>query len=266
MIHNSEKPDIKDEFTIIRDIYLVKEWLGKGKFGMVYKAVDVTDDQFVAKSDTEYSSIKHEVRLMSYLFQHKFRQLPKIHWYGIQDGFTHLVMCYYDASLDSMTSITPKIINQCIRIMESIHNLFVLHRDIKPQNFMLRGDNVFLIDYGLATFYVDDEGEHVPNKKQATITGTPKFVSFYNHIGNTLSRRDDLISLGYLFFHMLRNKHLPWSGGSNSDAMRITTLKSWENIHKFTSDFLPLNKYMKYCYDLNYSDVPDYGFLLTLFA
>ena len=143
---------------------------------------------------------------------------------------------------------------------------------------MLRDNKLYLIDYGLATFFMDEEGEHVPNKKQDTITGTPKFVSYYNHIGFTLSRRDDLISLGYLFIYMLLNKSLPWSNNSasklvtelgesknSSNALRITKMKSWENISILTSDFSPLHEYMKYCYTLSYSDEPDYEFLLSLF-
>lgn len=283
---SSEVLDTRDitleSVIVIHDIYLVKQWLGKGKFGVVYKAVDITDEQPVAikieKADAEYSSIKHEVRMMSYLFQHKFKELPKIHWYGVQSGFTHLVMCYYEQNFDSLERISSDHIHQCIRILKSIHELFVIHRDIKPQNFMLRDNKLYLIDYGLATFFMDEEGEHVPNKKQDTITGTPKFVSYYNHIGFTLSRRDDLISLGYLFIYMLLNKSLPWSNNSasklvtelgesknSSNALRITKMKSWENISILTSDFSPLHEYMKYCYTLSYSDEPDYEFLLSLF-
>jgi casein kinase I family protein HRR25 len=91
------------------------------------------------------------------------------------------------------------------------------------------------------------------------ITGTPKFVSYYNHIGNTLSRRDDLISLGYLFFYMINKKRVPWS-------MASPEMKTWENISIFTQRFSPLHEYMKYCYNLEYADDPDYDYLSTLFC
>jgi serine/threonine protein kinase len=110
MVSSSPETVDSPEFVlVIRDIYLVKKWLGKGKFGVVYQAVDITDDQLVAikveKADAEYSSIKHEVRIMNYLFQHKFRELPKIHWYGVQSGLTYLVMCYYEQCLESLEGI-----------------------------------------------------------------------------------------------------------------------------------------------------------------
>jgi serine/threonine protein kinase len=261
---------IRESVLIIRDIYLVKKWLGKGKFGVVYQAVDITDDQLVAikveKADAEYSSIKHEVRIMNYLFQHKFRELPKIHWYGVQSGLTHLVMCYYDQCLESLEHLSVDHIRQCIRILKSIHDIFVIHRDIKPHNFMLRNNKLYLIDYGLATFFVDEEGEHVPDKKQAMITGTPKFVSYYNHIGHTLSRRDDLISLGYLFIYMVNKKRVPWSMSSGPDVLRITKMKTWENISILTQGFSPLHEYMKYCYSLEYDDDPDHDYLSALFC
>jgi len=284
--HSSEEIDAQDivlneDVAVIRDIYLVKKWLGNGKFGSVYQAVDITDDQLVAikmeKADAEYSSIKHEVRIMSYLFRHRFRQLPDVHWYGKQSGFIHMVMCYYERNLDQLDTLSHHQMRQCLQILKIIHGLFVIHRDIKPQNFMLKGDKIHLIDYGLATFYVGDDGEHVPNKKQDTITGTPKFVSYYNHVGQLPSRRDDLISLGYLFFYMLNRKFLPWSSphsdvSQKSYAIRVTQMKSWENISilsrggdKEGSDNF-LHAFMNHCYHLDYSAAPDYDYLSTLFG
>lgn len=257
---------------IIRDVYLIKKWLGNGKFGMVYLAEDMTNgEQLAIKTEainTEYSSIKHEVRMMNYLFQHGFRDLPKIHWYGIEHELTYLAMCYFDRSLENIHStfidntnphqILGKIMVQCIYILDSLHELFVIHRDIKPQNFMIKNHKIYLIDYGLATFYVDEDGEHLPNKHQESIIGTPKFLSYYNYFGNTLSRRDDLISLGYLYIYLLKGS-LPWQ--NNPD---VITLKSLENIHHI-HDYAPLKEYMNYCYRLEYDEDPDYEFLCKLF-
>jgi len=261
---------------VIRDTYLIKKWLGKGKFGVVYHAENMTNGEQVAikmeKNNTEYSSIKHEVRIMNYLFQHGFRDLPKIHWYGVEQTFTYLAMCYYERSLESIVGVEfsrlAKIMIQCISILESLHELFVIHRDIKPQNFMIKNQQLYLIDYGLATFYMDGEGEHVPNKHQETITGTPLFLSYYNYLGNTLSRRDDLISLGYMFLHLFKGS-LPWS---QQDMVTTITLKSLENITKLSYDDTSENfkkcfdSYMEMCYRLRYDEEPPYENLRQLFV
>jgi serine/threonine protein kinase len=193
-------------------------------------------------------------------------------------------MCYFDRSLEDLKSHVAvfdpislgKIMAQCIVILESLHELFVVHRDIKPQNFMIRNKQLYLIDYGLATFYVDENGEHLPNKYQEDIIGTPKFLSYNNYLGNTLSRRDDLISLGYLYMYMLFGS-LPWqqnfvddcndcSNNKLKNQESIISLKSWENMNTYTSNYHNLHEYMKYCYNLDYDEEPDYDFLCNLFT
>jgi casein kinase 1/casein kinase 1 delta len=150
---------------------------------------------------------------------------------------------------------------QCIYILESLHELFVIHRDIKPQNFMIKNQKIYLIDYGLATFFVDENGEHLPNKHQESIIGTPKFLSYHNYYGNTLSRRDDLISLGYLYIYLL-NGSLPWQ--NNNVMSSVLILKSLENVNN-SHDYQPLKEYMNYCYRIEYHEEPDYELLCKLF-
>ena len=288
-----DDPDT-NQYPIIRDMYIITQLLGKGKFGVVYKAEDMTNGEYVAikteKSNTEYSSIKHEVRIMSYLFRYGFKKLPKIHWYGIQNNLTCLEMCYFDRSLilcfqeirknnSQINTIVSKIMIQCIDILESLHDLFVIHRDIKPHNFVIRNHQLYLIDYGLATFFVDEDGEHLPNVVQETITGTPKFLSYNNHVGNTLSRRDDLISLGSMCFFLIFDK-LPWQMDQDSlvvqpqnkkkmSTEKVISMKSWNNMSKEIEKSgisVRLFEYMKYCYGMNYEDEPDYEYLCTLFT
>jgi casein kinase 1 len=95
-------------------------------------------------------------------------------------------------------------------VLEHIHKFFTIHRDIKPQNFMIKDGDIFLIDFGLATFYITDSGEHFPNVVGNTMVGTPKYASIHIHNGCRYSRRDDLISLGYLYLCMILGGDCPW--------------------------------------------------------
>jgi serine/threonine protein kinase len=168
-----------------------------------------------------------------------------------------------------------------IDIIEHVHRFFVLHRDIKPQNFMIKNGDIFLIDFGLATFYVDENGEHYPNKPSDTIIGTPKFVSINIHLGHRYSRRDDLISLGYMYVYMILGE-APWF----SDYLNIQTNKSLINIDhpinmllkeqkeynrfsKYILDvenhFYQIHKYIEYTYALEYIDIPKYIPLKQIF-
>lgn len=247
---------------IIRDKYIVVQKIGSGKFGDVYKGRDVQSGEPVAikceLSASEYSSIKHEVKLMTYLYKNSFKQLPRVYWYGVESPYTFLVMSFYDCCLENCV-FDNKMAISCIKIIRDIHGLFVLHRDIKPANFMMKNGEIFLIDFGLSTFYTNEHGDYVANKHQETITGTPKFVSYNNHCHHTLSRRDDLISLGYMMM-FLKYKGLYWQG-----QLDIKNQKSWEKISEYLRDDSVLFKYMDYCYLLEYSQKPDYEYLMNLF-
>ena len=133
-------------------------------------------------------------------------------------------MTYYDTSLyqylqtnrDISIDKLNRIFLQCIVILESIHKLYVIHRDIKPQNFMLKNGELFLIDFGLSIFYVHENGEHIDESSHDAIIGTPKYISLNIHNGISPSRRDDLISIGYMYIFMFC-RELPWENITNSE-------------------------------------------------
>ena len=105
-----------------------------------------------------------------------------------------------------------------ITILQTIHNIGVIHRDIKPQNFMMKNEEIFLIDFGLSTIFVDEDLKHIePNNESTFIIGTPKFISLHIHNGKDASRRDDIISLMYLYIYMINDLSLPWENVKHID-------------------------------------------------
>jgi serine/threonine protein kinase len=84
-----------------------------------------------------------------------------------------------------------------------VHEVGVLHRDLKPGNIMERSDgSLALIDFGLA--------KHTEFKADMTgtgeIFGTPYYMSPEQGHGNELDERSDLYSLGVIFYEMLSGK------------------------------------------------------------
>jgi serine/threonine protein kinase len=112
---------------------------------------------------------------------------------------------------------TLMIAEQMLNIMEFIHRNQYLHRDVKPDNFMIGvGDNankVFVIDFGLAKkvmhqrFSVGHIGCHVIHP----LVGTVRYASVHAHLGHDEGPRDDLESLAYCWIYFLRGC-LPWQG------------------------------------------------------
>jgi casein kinase 1 len=161
-----------------------------------------------------------------------------------------------------------------LNIIESIHKLYILHRDIKPQNFMLKGGELFIIDFGFSAFYVDESSNHVPIKTIDNIIGTPKYVSYFVHDGALPSRRDDLISLGYIYMFLL-NRELPWDALKKPDTLddydeinilhyknqQRKALKDWVSI----KNIQVISGYLEHCYKLDYHETPNYNLLKTFF-
>jgi len=98
--------------------------------------------------------------------------------------------------------------------MQHMHELEVIHRDIKPDNIMMglgeASNTVHLIDFGLTRSIIDPEtGTHIPMTTGKNLIGTCRYVSANSHKGLELSRRDDLITLGYVIIRLYKGS-LPW--------------------------------------------------------
>lgn len=104
--------------------------------------------------------------------------------------------------------------DQMIQRIEYIHSRLFLHRDIKPDNFLIgvgkRQHYVYVIDFGLAKRYRDPKSnEHIPFKDKKALTGTARYASLFTHEGIEQARRDDLECLGFVMIYFLLGS-LPW--------------------------------------------------------
>lgn len=94
--------------------------------------------------------------------------------------------------------------DQLISRVEFFHSRNFIHRDIKPDNFLMgvgkRGNQVSIIDFGLAKNVVNPKSHlHIPYKENKGLCGTARYASLNTHLGVDQSRRDDMEALGYMF-------------------------------------------------------------------
>ena len=279
--------------TKIANKYIIYENIGSGCFGSIYSGVNSKTDVKVAIKmepiDSSIRILKHETSILKYLYEHGSRDIPIVYWFGIHNNNSCLVMSLYDCSLYDYIQTKPLSINKInaimvtlISILKSIHNKLIIHRDIKPQNVMLKNGELFLIDFGFATFYVDDCANHlIDDGNRQNIIGTPKYVSFHVHCGSLPSRRDDLISLGYMYVYLASRK-LPWDTlvpsdeiNSEYDETHILNYKNKQRaaLKRFDSiriACIEINKqienFIKYCYYIQYDDLPNYDALIDIFS
>lgn len=103
-----------------------------------------------------------------------------------------------------------------IKRLEYVHLRNYLHRDIKPQNFVMgikqKKQQVFLIDFGLSKKYMRNK-QHIPYVEGRSMIGTVRYASVNTHLGIQPTRRDDLQSLIYVISYFLYGR-LPWQGQS----------------------------------------------------
>lgn len=278
---------------MIANKYIIHENIGSGCFGSIYNGVNYKTDVKVAIKmepvDSSIRILKHETSILKYLYERGSRDIPIVYWFGIHNNCSCLVMSLYDCSLYDYIQTKPLSINKSnniivtlISILKYIHTKLIIHRDIKPQNVMLKNGELYLIDFGFATFYVDECSNHlIDDGNHQHIIGTPKYVSFHVHCGYLPSRRDDLISLGYMYMYLTSRK-LPWDTLVPSDEINSeyeeTHILNYKNkqraaFKRFDSISIvctEINKqienFLKYCYYIEYDDLPNYDALANIFS
>lgn len=208
--------------------------------------------------------------------------IPNLHWCGSQGNYNILIMDLLGPSLEDLFNYckrqfslktTLMLAEQILSRIEFIHSRNFIHRDVKPDNFLIGvGKNkniVYAIDFGLAKRYRDPRtGLHISYRDGKSLTGTARYASVNTHLGIEQARRDDLEAIGYIIVYFLRGS-LPWQG------LKAKNMKEkYEKIKekKLTTQLQDLCKgfpeetqtFITYSRELRFEDRPDYSYLKKL--
>lgn len=186
---------------------------------------------------------------------------------SLEDLFS---FCNRKLSLKTALMLADQMINR----VEYVHAKNFIHRDIKPDNFLIglgkRANQVHIIDFGLAKKYRDPKTQqHIPYREGKNLTGTARYASINTHLGIEQSRRDDLEAIGYVLMYFNRGS-LPWQGlkaNQKKDKYEKIMEKKMSTpievlCKHFPADFVT---YLNYCRALRFEDRPDYAYLRRLF-
>jgi serine/threonine protein kinase len=282
---NDDEDNRSHKDPIIGKIFFSKykaiKKLGEGSFGKVYKA-EYNGENYAIKMEhktKEQGLLELEATIMSYL---KGPNIPYIKSYGYSGDFNVLVMQLLDKSLEDLinkystfSSKTVAMLGyQMVNILQYIHDRHIIHRDIKPDNFVMgaKEDNakLYILDFGLAKKYRSSRTLiQCPYIKKKKLTGTARYASIHALEAYEQSRRDDLESVGYVLMYFLRG-NLPWQGlkvRSKEDRYK----KILERKKETSSEDLCKNypheffEYVDYTRNLEYEENPDYDFLRQKF-
>lgn len=160
--------------------------------------------------------------------------VPKLIWFGVQGDYNFLVIELLGPNLEELFTSCGRrfssktvlmLADQMIALIESIHSKNLIHRDIKPDNFLIgTGPNqskLYIIDFGLTHRYRELKNSkvdgfsrnyiHIPYAEGKSLTGTARYVSINAHRGIEQSRRDDLEACCHVLIYFLIGS-LPWQG------------------------------------------------------
>ena len=239
-----------------------------------------TGDNVAVKLETvktKYPQLYYEAKLYKYL--KGTVGVPNVYYYGTEGDYNCMVIDMLGPSLEDLfdyckRKFTLKTVlmvgDHMIQRLESLHNKCFLHRDIKPDNFLMGlGKNqhiVYVIDFGLAKRYKDPRtGDHIPYRDGKSLTGTARYASCNTHLGVEQGRRDDLESIGFVLIYFLKGK-LPWQGipakTKKSKYDRIQEKKISTTVDELCKNIpKEFAKYMHYWRNLKFEEKPDYTLL-----
>ncbi|KAI5119746.1 hypothetical protein M0805_004078 [Coniferiporia weirii] len=266
--------------------YLVGQRIASGGFGSVFSGEAPDGKQVAIKYERTYSNItrpylQHEADV--YRLLEGSPCVPVVYAYGREERWNIMVFDLLGPSLQALfvkcgrkfsLKTTVMLATQIIECVEYVHSKGIVHRDIKPDNFLmgLNSSNsaVHIVDFGLARRFRHPETlEHFPYFEGHDFFGTTTFASINSQCGYSQSRRDDLESAAYTLILFLRGR-LPWqslSGGTQKHrSQRVKDKKSAWTASRLCEG-LPeeFATFLDYAKSLDYGRDPDYGYLKDLF-
>ena len=251
--------------------------LGEGSFGKVYKA-EYNNEYYALKFENKKKGqtlLENEATIMTYL---KGPNIPLIKSFGYSGDYNILVMQLLDKSLEDIfnkrkkfsVKTTCMIGYQMVTVLQYIHDRHIIHRDIKPDNFVMGANennaHLYLLDFGLAKKYRSSRTLiQYPLIKKKKLTGTARYASIHALEEMEQSRRDDLESVGYVLMYFLRGG-LPWQGlkiRSKEDRYKKILAKKKETTPEELCKGFPdeFRQFVSYTRNLEYTQQPDYNML-----
>jgi serine/threonine protein kinase len=219
--------------------YEIISLIGRGGMGEVYLARDRRLNRKVALKFLPVSYMDDEDRLRR--FRHEASvasglnhpNILTVHEIGEDEARRFIVTEFVDGeTLRQRLGRGPLEISEALKITKQIasalsaaHFEGVIHRDIKPDNLMLRRDGIVkVLDFGLAKFcgakdcLPDDATRPLLRTSPGLVMGTLNYMSPEQARGLPLDTCTDLWSLGVVLYEMLTGR-LPFSGATSSDVI-----------------------------------------------
>jgi serine/threonine protein kinase len=217
---------------IVDRVYLLKELIGRGGMGSVFRAEHlVLKKEYALKilasgtlKNEQWQRFSLEARAIAKM---NHSAIIKIHNMGLDsDGVPYYVMDLLPGTTlfdyckeDSVISVAEiiDVFKQIASGLSYAHGLRLVHRDIKPSNIMLSrtktGFDVKIVDFGIVKLLSDSSLNSQVQTKAGQVIGSVLYMSPEQGLGQACDQRSDIYSLGCTLYQVLA-KHPPFEGKS----------------------------------------------------
>ena len=222
-----------DSVLIFNQRYLALKELGQGGFSRTYLAVDThmpSRPKCVVKELTFESDNPELLELVQTRFQREAAilevlgklstQIPSLYASSQEGSTLYLVQDWIDGEtlqekLDTKGALSENevidVLAGILPVLNIVHSKNVIHRDIKPDNLMLRNDDgkPVLIDFGAVKELISATAGMYDDSKRTIFIGTPAFAPMEQHLGKPVFA-SDLYSLGLTAICLLTGRPPTW--------------------------------------------------------
>jgi len=252
--------------NLINNKYKIIEKLGAGCFGEIYKGENIRTDEKVAIKVEPISNNLKLLKNESVIYQYLVGTtgIPNVKWFGKDTTNYYMVLNLLGDSLQTLINnkkvfslkLVLQVGLQIIFTLKSIHEKDLVHRDIKPDNFLLGNKKqIYIIDFGFCKSLAN-----ITNVKKTTgLIGSLTYASINAHNYTELSYRDDLESLGYMLIYFYQG-FLDWQ--KTADIKLIIQMKQ----QVVDNEKIPivLRNFLQSVRTLGFKEMPDYNTLISL--
>ena len=290
--------------TRIFEKYVLEDCIGSGAFGEVWSGRSISTGEMVAVKmerikDNPAPTLNYESRVLQGL--QGTTGIPRLRYFGRRDEMDRIFMVsdLLGISLETlatskrfdMTNMVIKnppqshvdfisaIGRQMLQRLRSLHFRGMVHRDVKPDNFLFARSPVldlsrrgrctnedprsipclYLIDFGMAK-RIPNMNQNAVERASNTLIGSARYASTASHVGARLGRKDDLISMMYSLIYLTNGGSLPWMGHTNDEIYYIKNDMTPSELCNELSDYHRNNWscILEMLYAMNVDDIPNY--------
>jgi serine/threonine protein kinase len=213
--------------------------LGEGGQGWVYRVRDTQtakDDAFVLKRLKNHSRLARFKREISAAIRLQHEGICQVVDFSLEDPAFVVMPFVSGKRLAEMGQIRPlealQLFSALCDIVHYAHQASVVHRDLKPDNILVRDDSqVVVLDFGLC--YFTDEEERLTETMEQVGSRFYMAPELESGRSTTVTAKADVYSLGKILYFLLSGKHLARENlGGENDLVRINSDSQLEYVNR----------------------------------